>query len=99
MNPLVTAATNLVPSADDATQDQFVIGALVRVQFCARQMPPPLSSPIRAVHAIRTQTVFIIRPPKLPQGITIRHNHSGAEFRQKRKMDKVSSEFNPFQGC
>jgi len=30
----LTAATNLVPSAEDATQDQFVLGALVRTQFC-----------------------------------------------------------------
>ncbi len=36
MRPPLTAATNLVPSADDATHDQFVSGALVNVQFWAR---------------------------------------------------------------
>jgi len=32
MPPALTTATNLVPSADDATADQFVLGALVAVQ-------------------------------------------------------------------
>lgn len=60
MNPPVVAANSFEPSADDVTQDQFVIGALVWVQFSARQRLPPASTPVKHItHTILKQTAFM----------------------------------------
>ena len=53
MNPLLTAATNLLPSAEEATQDQFVIGALVSVQVWANVV-------VVATESARVRRVFFM---------------------------------------
>jgi hypothetical protein len=54
----LTAATSFVPSADDATQDQFVIGALVSVQSWADDETTVSRKPPKAATTTTKHFIF-----------------------------------------
>lgn len=47
MNPPSTEATSVLPSAEEATHDQLVLGALVRLQFWAGALVDAIWTPSR----------------------------------------------------